>query len=730
MKRRDKQLNNRASMFRKILLASVIPLVFAVAFMALTIVPMLHSSASMNDEAYEEQLLLTTSNYLERLELTGRGAELQLESTQWLHELFISHCIYGKPIQAKEVNEIVSVMMQLAAKEPTLRHVAMRYDWVPDELYTSAGAFTNLEFYLEQFPDTLTYRFFPLNGESEGFISVQVGGVDYLLYRLPLQDVAGGQTHAQMNLFFDTDHVIRDLDALTDGSVSQFRICDRDGRVLWSGDVEREARVYTTSVDFGRHYRLELDISGVVHAKTQRQVMVLALSALLIALIVSLGFGVYLARVSYRPVENVARKYTDGEVPLGAELDTLSRVLDRNIQDRKDAEDILTSLRPLARQSIVGSFLDGSFLLRGSYGAPYCNLEFQYSRFVVVACRLPFSKTSGDDLSYLRSAERALETVSRQMGEGMDLAPFTYYGTSDQYYLLVNYKSQVVLEDYLSRLYNDCRLYFESTDYAMDVRFAVGSSVGNPGEIYRSKDEAERAENYGALNGSGGIIRYGDIEEFAAPDYYYPFSEETLLSKAILGGDRESALFVLDQVIRKNVENGTQTALANRQLYSDLYSTVARSLKSLSMKLPAQPDISSEIVTLEVVRNHILELIQWGCAQIESRKQTADNSMEEAILRYIDEHILDAELSLKGLSERFNRSTAYISILFKERRGVNYSEYVNSTRIMRAVELINAGESDLEKISETVGFSSFSTFRRNFLKCTGRSPGEYRDTSQ
>ena len=62
-------------------------------------------------------------------------------------------------------------------------------------------------------------------------------------------------------------------------------------------------------------------------------------------------------------------------------------------------------------------------------------------------------------------------------------------------------------------------------------------------------------------------------------------------------------------------------------------------------------------------------------------------------------------------------------MLFKEQRGTNYNNYVNQTRILRAVQLMDEKGLDSSAVYPMVGYVSLSTFRRNFQKYAGSTPG-------
>jgi len=155
----------------------------------------------------------------------------------------------------------------------------------------------------------------------------------------------------------------------------------------------------------------------------------------------------------------------------------------------------------------------------------------------------------------------------------------------------------------------------------------------------------------------------------------------------------------------------------------DLSSTVARSGQSLGITLPPA-DIRESYISLEEIRQRVETMIDDICQQILVRRQKTMNSTEVQILAYIDQHLYDQDLSLNSIAERYHKSSAYISTLFKEQRGTNYNNYVNHHRIMRAVHLLTEEKLDVNTVYPMVGYVSLSTFRRNFNKYAKSNPGD------
>gem|GEM_PF-1395361 len=91
---------------------------------------------------------------------------------------------------------------------------------------------------------------------------------------------------------------------------------------------------------------------------------------------------------------------------------------------------------------------------------------------------------------------------------------------------------------------------------------------------------------------------------------------------------------------------------------------------------------------------------------------------------YVRDNI-SGELSLSALSERFGYSKQYIMRLFRTHLGTTVSEYVNSVRMRRALDLLRSTGMSVGEVAYSLGYSSGYYFSRVFRATFSMSPSEY-----
>ncbi len=95
------------------------------------------------------------------------------------------------------------------------------------------------------------------------------------------------------------------------------------------------------------------------------------------------------------------------------------------------------------------------------------------------------------------------------------------------------------------------------------------------------------------------------------------------------------------------------------------------------------------------------------------------------VFNYIEDNY-SKKLYLDEIAEQANLSKCYFCRVFKILTGKTVFEYVNTTRIEKAKELLEVSFFNITEICFQVGFSDTSSFFRSFKKTTGKSPSEYR----
>lgn len=111
----------------------------------------------------------------------------------------------------------------------------------------------------------------------------------------------------------------------------------------------------------------------------------------------------------------------------------------------------------------------------------------------------------------------------------------------------------------------------------------------------------------------------------------------------------------------------------------------------------------------------------------QSDERDRTSQVIDRICQYIDEH-LSEDLSLVRLAEIHYFNPSYLSRFFKQERGINLSEYIDTCRARKAKELLRDHDLKVREVAVSVGYEAAHSFTRFFKKVTGMTPQEYRDS--
>ena len=96
------------------------------------------------------------------------------------------------------------------------------------------------------------------------------------------------------------------------------------------------------------------------------------------------------------------------------------------------------------------------------------------------------------------------------------------------------------------------------------------------------------------------------------------------------------------------------------------------------------------------------------------------------VVRYMEEHFSDPEISITALADSLELSTTRFSLSFKEKTGMSPLEYLTLLRVEHAKELLESTDLTIRDISTQVGYYDSGSFIRRFKQVTGETPAQYR----
>ncbi|SET68304.1 helix-turn-helix domain-containing protein [Paenibacillus sp. NFR01] len=271
-------------------------------------------------------------------------------------------------------------------------------------------------------------------------------------------------------------------------------------------------------------------------------------------------------------------------------------------------------------------------------------------------------------------------------------------------------------------------------EYKMTIQAGFGDPFTTVTEVSRSFEQAKQALEYAVYVNQKGMMwnREAQIENTT---YYYPLDTEQRLISTVRAGELEEAMRIVDVIIAQNLGQRELSVEMKHQLVGEMKGTFLKLLDQKTfLESPLFENTKRKIIEidfsdpLESIQEELHAIMEEMCGFVVSKKKDAHIQIIKQMYQYTAEMYADAELTLYRVAEHVERPEKYISQLFKEVTGVNYSDHLVKVRMDQAALLLKESNYTVDEIAARVGYNSSHSFRRAFKRLTGISPSTYRQS--
>ncbi|WP_340392554.1 helix-turn-helix domain-containing protein [Paenibacillus sp. FSL E2-0190] len=271
-------------------------------------------------------------------------------------------------------------------------------------------------------------------------------------------------------------------------------------------------------------------------------------------------------------------------------------------------------------------------------------------------------------------------------------------------------------------------------EYRITILAGFGDLFTEVTEVSLSYDQSKQALEYAVYMNKKGII-WSSEAQIENTTYYYPLDSEQRLISTIRAGELEEAKRIVRAIIVQNMEQRELSIEMKHQLVGEMKGTF---LKLLDQKAFTEySDIESvkrrvidigSSESLETIQNEFFDIMEELCGLIANKKKDIHIQIIKQIKDYTAKNYSDTELTLYRVAEQVERPEKYISQLFKEVTGVNFSDHLIKVRMDQAIILLKESGLTVDEIAVRVGYNSSHSFRRAFKRLMGVSPSAYRQS--
>ncbi|WP_438445436.1 helix-turn-helix domain-containing protein [Gorillibacterium sp. sgz5001074] len=503
---------------------------------------------------------------------------------------------------------------------------------------------------------------------------------------------------------------------------------------------------YTTSELTGWKYVDITERSVLLHGMDRIKIIVLAVAVTYITAAFAISF--YLSRRLYRPLASViafiggseegqrsgdsdGTRRSDEAGFIRQSFEQLAHNRETLLKEKRQVEELLTDNRTAIKEKYLNDLLQGG--PNGSSGgndhaAELLGLRLDLSRYAVLTLELeePYPVNRPDGTFHFHLFHYGL---MEELGAGLDGEIFAKDDKRTVILLSVPPEADEAFPQEQAKQLKERVL----SRYGMSVTIAVSRIYSGEASVRSAYEDTLEALNLKIYIGKGEILPYSILSSWRTEEeaYYYPYALETKLLQALLQTDPEECAAVIRQVTRTVIDK--KLGKANiQQLYFQLSGEIVKTLVQTGGDMsavfgdrPTYADALAQAETLQDMETCLLDMSSRIIAyHREKRSKMTDVTLQLAV-EYMDANF-NNNISVDTVAEYVQRSTSYLSRIFKDSTGMTINDYLIQLRIKRAMELLKQPHFTMEEICRDIGYANVSYFNKIFKSRTGLTPGQYR----
>ncbi|MDG0792184.1 response regulator [Cohnella ginsengisoli] len=261
----------------------------------------------------------------------------------------------------------------------------------------------------------------------------------------------------------------------------------------------------------------------------------------------------------------------------------------------------------------------------------------------------------------------------------------------------------------------------------------IGAEVDHWRKIRPSFESAEQAVMQRMVQGMNRVIRRQEAASEAQGFNAISLKKEQALIRIFEQGDETAALQFIEELFAPFRAAGVIDVNRLMKLHFQLIMLQFKILRHLGFD--PEGTLGDEFALYSQVNAcpDIDAVVQWFasktgvCFELVRAKQDKGHShLIDKAKAYIHQNF-SKEITLESLADHVHLSPPYLSKLFKEEAGENFSAYLLNYRMGVACELLREGVHKAHQVAEMVGFQNEKYFFKVFKREIGLTPSEYRN---
>lgn len=458
----------------------------------------------------------------------------------------------------------------------------------------------------------------------------------------------------------------------------------------------------------------------------------LLINTLLISFTLGVLAAYYLTYVNTRPLKDIVKSIVElfrrDIEQCENEFDFVQGSISSMAKDNNDLRSSIKRQLPMLRAAFFDKLLHGSYIkIEEMYtNMSYLDIDLTGKYYVVMVVKnyLLDDINSIQNIVYIEGV--SIHTVAL-LNQIEKMRGYVQYIDQSKFAVLLffNQDDKNSCINSIQNLITELNKYSQ-TEKEMDLIYGIGNLYDEIDGITYSYTEAIQSLYYSYLGKKSNWFH--ELPK-SCGIYYYPTELEIKFIHTVKNCEKKEANRILKDIYYENFIRKSLTADMLSQLVSDIVGTILKIIDQVNYPANMEQvlyNVNSKS-NLQDYYEKIIDTVEEICDYIKEKKSNYRGKLNEDINAYIEKHLTNHELSLNTVAEVFGLTLTYLSKLFKEETGENFSTYVERKRVDYACMLIKENTLQVHEIADRVGYTNDTTFRRAFKRILGLSPREYKN---
>ena len=261
------------------------------------------------------------------------------------------------------------------------------------------------------------------------------------------------------------------------------------------------------------------------------------------------------------------------------------------------------------------------------------------------------------------------------------------------------------------------------------ITVLIGNKVSHAFELYRSYEDIKKLREYQFCEEFGGTLEEKDIRKYE--------NQNNAVNKMLLNnivnvislGKTDYVPECTRRLKERLRDAGSNSLLNLAYSLSIIYEGLHNKIKKLEMNEKYFQKLYTNVLSCQNL-DEAMENFEEAAVEITKEVWEEQGSSGKTVAykarQYVDERYMQSDLRISEIAKELGISANYLSKLFLEETGTNFSDYLIDVRMKAAQKLLLYSHCTIQEIAQRVGYDNVSYFSVLFKKYTGVTTGQYK----